>query len=85
MATPAVAPPVVSEPLPPAGWGSVAPAPAPEPDPEPAAPQPVAAAPTAPAQPVRPDEASRYGESVVRELLGASFLEETVIVPTEVR
>jgi len=81
----AVAPPVVSEPLPPAGWGSVAPAPAPEPDPEPAAPQPVAVAPVAPAQPVRPDEASRYGESVVRELLGASFLEETVIVPTEVR
>ncbi|GAA4754523.1 hypothetical protein GCM10025783_29520 [Amnibacterium soli] len=81
---PAVAAPVVSEPLPPAGWGSVAPAPAPEPDPEPA-PRPAAAAPAAPAQPVRPDEASRYGESVVRELLGASFLEETVIVPTEVR
>jgi hypothetical protein len=35
--------------------------------------------------PVRPDEEHRYGEAVVREILGASFLEETVFTPTEVR
>ncbi|MGN6444281.1 DNA polymerase III subunit gamma and tau [Amnibacterium sp.] len=76
--------PVVSEPLPPAGWGSVPPPAAPEPEPEPD-PEPVVPAATSPMPPVRPDEAQRYGEAVVRELLGASFLEETVIQPSEVR
>jgi DNA polymerase-3 subunit gamma/tau len=80
----AAEPMVVAEPLPPAGWGSVAPAPEPEREPEPE-PEPVAPVATYPVPPIRPDEAQRYGESVVREILGASFLEETVIVPTEVR
>ena len=40
---------------------------------------------TYPVPPVRPDEEHRYGEAVVREILGASFLEETVFTPTEVR
>ena len=83
--TPAApAPAALSEPLPPAGWGAVAPEPQPEPEPEPE-PEPVAPVVTYPAPPVRPDEAQRYGESVVRELLGASFLEETVIVPSDAR
>ncbi|MBW4042679.1 MAG: DNA polymerase III subunit gamma and tau [Acidobacteria bacterium] len=89
---PAVAPPavvapavaVVSEPLPPAGWGAVAPEPEPEPEHRPP-PEAVAPVVTYPVPPIRPDEAQRYGESVVRELLGASFLEETLIVPSEVR
>ena len=38
-----------------------------------------------PVSPVRADEAQRYGEAVVREILGASFLEETAIAPSEVR
>ncbi|RIX26499.1 DNA polymerase III subunit gamma and tau [Amnibacterium setariae] len=92
-AAPDVAPPappvvpVVSEPLPPAGWGAPVPVPAPEPEPEPEAaePEPAPAAVTTPVPPIRPDEHQRYGEAVVRELLGASFLEETVITPTEVR
>jgi DNA polymerase-3 subunit gamma/tau len=74
----------VAEPLPPTGWGAVAPAPAPEPEPAPER-EPVVPVATAPVPPIRPDEAQRYGESVVRELLGASFLEETVIVPSEAR
>jgi DNA polymerase III subunit gamma/tau len=76
--------PAMAEPLPPAGWGSVAPAPEPVAEPEQRAPvaPPVAVGPVVP---VRADEAQRYGESVVRELLGASFLEETVIAPSEVR
>jgi DNA polymerase-3 subunit gamma/tau len=82
-APPVAAPPVVSEPLPPAGWGSVPPPPAPEPEP-PVAEAPVAPVVTTSAPPVRPDEHQRYGEAVVREILGASFLEETVIVPSEV-
>jgi DNA polymerase-3 subunit gamma/tau len=86
-AAPAVVAPAVSEPLPPAGWGSVAPAPEPEPEPQPEPEQSAPVAPVAavPVVPVRADEAQRYGESVVRELLGASFLEETVIAPSEVR
>ncbi|GAA2750074.1 DNA polymerase III subunit gamma and tau [Amnibacterium kyonggiense] len=82
------APTVVAEPLPPSGWGTVATIPDPEEDePDPAEPEPVGPPPAAsrPVPPIRPDEDQRYGESVVRELLGASFLEETVIVPTEVR
>jgi DNA polymerase-3 subunit gamma/tau len=77
-----VAATVVSEPRPPAGWGAVAPEPRIEPEPEP---EPIAPVVTTPVLPLRPDEAQRYGESVVRELLGASFLEETVIVPSEGR
>lgn len=91
VAAPVVAAPVVTapaEPLPPAGWGAAvpvaAPAPAPAPAPEPER-APIVAVATAAALPVRPDEDQRYGESVVRELLGASFLEETVIEPSEVR
>jgi DNA polymerase-3 subunit gamma/tau len=83
--TPAVpVPAAVAEPLPPAGWGAVAPAPVPEPEPQPE-PEPIDPVVTSPVPPIRPDEAQRYGESVVRELLGASFLEETVIVPSEAR
>jgi DNA polymerase-3 subunit gamma/tau len=86
-AAPSVAaPPVVSEPLPPARWGSVAPEPDPDPEPDPAEPEPVGPpVATYPVPPIRPDEAQRYGEAVVREILGASFLEETVIQPSEVR
>lgn len=85
--TPVVAPPV-PEPLPPTGWGRAAA----EPDrgstpvePVSVETEPVVPAATYPVPPIRPDEAQRYGESVVRELLGASFLEETVIAPSEVR
>ncbi len=76
----------VSAPLPPSAWGTVAVAPAPAPVPE-VEPQPVADEPVArrPVSPVRADEAQRYGEAVVREILGASFLEETAIAPSEVR
>ena len=84
--------PVVSDPLPPSGWGAVPPptdadAPDPEPNPEPEpAPRAAPASRAAyPAPPVRADEEHRYGEAVVREILGASFLEETVITATEVR
>jgi DNA polymerase-3 subunit gamma/tau len=83
--TSAPRPPVVSEPLPPAGWGAVAPEAPPEAEPEPVVRAATVPAVDVPAPPVRPDEAQRYGEAVVRELLGASFLEETVIAPSEVR
>jgi DNA polymerase-3 subunit gamma/tau len=53
--------------------------------PQPAQPKRAAAPAARRTPPVRPDEAERYGESVVREILGASFLEETVISPSEVR
>lgn len=77
-------PPAVAEPLPPSAWGAAPPEPIDaEPAPEPEHLEPVVAAP--PARPVRDDEAQRYGESVVREILGASFLEETVIAPSETR
>jgi DNA polymerase-3 subunit gamma/tau len=33
------------------------------------------------AAPTRPAEPQRYGESVVREILGASFIEEQIVVP----
>ncbi|MFD1723038.1 hypothetical protein ACFSBI_15920, partial [Amnibacterium endophyticum] len=76
----------VSEPQPPAGWGAVPPptdadAPDDEPEPEPAPPAQV----HRPVPPMRPDEEHRYGEAVVREILQASFLEETTVAPTEVR
>lgn len=38
-------------------------------------------APEASAAPARPAEPARYGESVVRELLGASFIEEQPVAP----
>jgi len=49
-------------------------------------PAPVAEAPAAPTRPVRTpvamvDGKQRYGESVVREILGASFIEEQAIAP----
>jgi DNA polymerase-3 subunit gamma/tau len=83
-AVPEPRPSVIADPLPPAGWGAVVREAPPEPEPEPT-PEPVAPVATYPVPPVRPDEAQRYGEAVVRELLGASFLEETVIAPSEVR
>jgi DNA polymerase-3 subunit gamma/tau len=52
-------------------------APAAEPEPEPAKAEP--AADTKPA----PEKSARYGEAVVREILGASFLEETSLAPRD--
>jgi DNA polymerase-3 subunit gamma/tau len=51
--------------------------------PEPVAPpeRKPAKAPPAKAAPAKPDEKARYGESVVRELLGASFIEEQDVAP----
>ena len=64
-------------------WASSPTASAPQaPAAAPAAPAPDAVAPAAPAAPVRaksqpaPGENQRYGEAVVREILGASFIEE---------
>ena len=77
-------PPAMAEPLPPSAWGTAPPEPVDlEPAPEPEHVEPTVAAQLA--RPVRDDEAQRYGESVVREILGASFLEETVIAPSETR
>ncbi len=56
-----------------AGW-AVAEIPA-DPEPEPAKKRSRAKA-AEPAEPAAPADAARYGESVVRELLGANFIEE---------
>jgi DNA polymerase-3 subunit gamma/tau len=63
-----------TEPQPAAGWGAPAAPPAERPAEVHRPPSPV----VAPAA-----EQQRYGESVVREILGASFLEETVVAPRE--
>ena len=48
---------------------------------EPPAPAPVAKAAAASSEPAKPADKARYGESVVRELLGASFIEEQDVAP----
>jgi len=48
---------------------------------EPPAPAPVAKASAASSEPAKPADKARYGESVVRELLGASFIEEHDVAP----
>ena len=48
---------------------------------EPPAPAPAAKASAASSEPAKPADKARYGESVVRELLGASFIEEQDVAP----
>ena len=48
---------------------------------EPPAPAPAAKAAVASSEPAKPADKARYGESVVRELLGASFIEEQDVAP----
>jgi DNA polymerase-3 subunit gamma/tau len=63
------------------GWNVVA-----IPDAAPTEPEPVAAAPEPAAEqsgPSHPAGSARYGEAVVREILGASFLEETSVAPRD--
>ncbi|MCA0217388.1 MAG: DNA polymerase III subunit gamma and tau [Actinobacteria bacterium] len=48
---------------------------------EPPAPAPAAKASAASSEPAKPADKARYGESVVRELLGASFIEEHDVAP----
>jgi len=60
----------------PGGW-AVASIPASEPEPAPR----ISRAPTKPVAEASTPENSRYGESVVRELLGASFIEEQKVAP----
>jgi DNA polymerase-3 subunit gamma/tau len=79
------------EPVPASGWAATAPEP--QPDREPQSAQPPAAEPPTTAEPQgaapkaasRPAPASggpqRYGESVVRDLLKASFIEEQQLAP----
>ncbi|MDQ4138096.1 MAG: DUF2242 domain-containing protein, partial [Actinomycetota bacterium] len=63
----------------PAGSASSVPAPAPVAQPDPASgPR---QAPRRPQPEHAPDERRRYGESVVREILNASFIEEQKVAP----
>jgi len=62
------------------------PAPEPAPAPEPSAPEaatPASAPERRAAQPTTMDGKARYGEAVVREILGASFLEEQTLRPVD--
>ncbi len=64
------------------GWAATPPVYEPDPEPEPE-PEPAVAglveAPTAPN--IDTEEKQRYGEAVVREILGANFIEEQVVAP----